>query len=363
MNAAPWKWIGVVIGLLLLLGVSAASGQQAAADAEVVETDYLNLRAAPTTTSAVLTLLAPETPLTIVGVTVDHTWLQVRLTSGITGWVAAQYVNVHIDLNAIFPSGGSGTRLPDDVVAHIRQVYAAGQQLGNHADVFAKVGDSITVSIFTLNPIGDGLYNLGDYAGLQAVIDYFSRRETRSGVNSFNDTPIAAKIGWTTFGVLDPDASDPGVCQADELPLLCAYRVLQPAFAIIMFGTNDVGILDANDYRANLNRIVALSEAQGVIPILSTFPQREGYEERSQIFNTIVVQVAAAHAIPLLDYGGAMLPLGRGGFDADGVHPSPPPNGYEGAADFRAENLHYGYVIRNLTALQLLDAVWRAVTE
>jgi len=55
-----------------------------------------------------------------------------------------------------------------------------------------------------------------------------------------------------------------------------------------------------------------------------------------------------------------MLPLGSDGYDLDKVHPSVPPKGYAGAADFRAPNLHYGYVIRNLTALQMLDLVWRA---
>ncbi len=361
MYRAP-TWI-VVVATCLLVGVAAAQGQQAQPDAEVVETDYLNLRAAPTTASSVLTLLAPGTPLAILGVTADRSWLQVRLATGITGWVSAQYVDVNIDLDAVFASAGSGVRLPENVVAHIRQIYAAGQRQGNHADVFAKVGDSITVSILMLNPIGDGFYSLGAYDALQAVIDYFSRRETRNGWNSFNETPIAAGIGWTTYRVLDPEANDPSVCLAGEVPLLCEYRVLKPAAAIIMFGTNDVGVLEADDYRANLNRIVELSEAQGVIPILSTFPQREGYEERVQIFNGIVVEVAARRAVPLLDYGGAMLALGSSGFDLDGVHPSPPPNGYEGAADFRAENLHYGYVIRNLTALQMLDAVWQSVAS
>jgi hypothetical protein len=30
-------------------------------------------------------------------------------------------------------------------------------------------------------------------------------------------------------------------------------------------------------------------------------------------------------------------------------------------AVFSAENLQYGYVVRNLTALQILDRVWRTV--
>jgi hypothetical protein len=41
----------------------------------------------------------------------------------------------------------------------------------------------------------------------------------------------------------------------------------------------------------------------------------------------------------------------------DGVHPSPAPAGHN--ADFQPQYLGYGYTIRNLTALQALDAVWR----
>jgi hypothetical protein len=51
------------------------------------------------------------------------------------------------------------------------------------------------------------------------------------------------------------------------------------------------------------------------------------------------------------------------GLAPDGTHPSIPPKGYKGSADFRASNLYYGYVIRNLTALQMLDAVVLAVED
>ena len=329
-------------------------------DAQVSADDTLRLRAAPTTSSAILTLLPPDTPLTILGLSADRDWLRVQTEDDLIGWVFAQYVDVHIDLAAAFPAAGLRMRLPLDVVDHIRQIYARGQQLGNHPDVFAKIGDSITKSILTLDPVGDGLYDLGDYAYLQAVIDFYSRTPTRDGHNSFNDESLAAEVGWTTYRVLNPDESDPTLCLAGKSPLLCEYRLLQPSVALIMFGTNDVSILDPDNYRANLDRIVELSERRGIIPILSTIPVRVNYETQCQQFNAIIVNVAAQHAIPLLDYSGAMLPLGRAGYDLDKVHPSVPPKGYAGAADFRAANLYYGYVIRNLTALQMLDLVWNA---
>ena len=349
---------GILICLLLTLSVAYA--QEATPDAQVIADDILRLRAAPTTNSEILTLLQPATPLTILGVSEDRTWLHVQTADDQIGWVAAQYIDLNIDLAAAFPVGSNPMRLSPAVVDHIRQVYADGQRLGNHANVFAKVGDSITESILTLNPIGDGLYNLGDYDYLQGVIDFYSAGATRDGHNAFNDQSLAAKVGWTTYRVLNPEESDVDVCQPDESPLLCEYHVLKPSVALIMFGTNDVSVLDSDNYRANLDHIVALTEGQGIIPILSTIPVRIHYEAQVVQFNQIIVAVAAQHAIPLLDYGGAMLPLGADGYDLDKVHPSVPPKGYDGAADFRTANLDYGYVVRNLTALQMLDLVWRA---
>ena len=350
--------------LLLFFSLLPVHAQEATSipDAQVSADDSLRLRAAPSTTSAMLTLLQPDTPLTILGRSEDQKWLHVQTEADQIGWVFAQYVDVNIDLAAAFPSADSQMRLPAAVVAHIRQVYARGQQLGNHPDVFAKIGDSITKSILTLDPVGDGLYDLGDYAYLQGVIDFYSHTSTREGHNSFNDESLAAEVGWTTYRVLDPDESNIEVCQEGESPLLCEYRVLQPSVALIMFGTNDVSILDPTNFRANLDTIVTLTEARGIIPILNTIPVRVNYEAECQQFNTIIIAVAAQHAIPLLDYGGAMLPLGRAAYDLDKVHPSVPPKGYAGAADFRAPNLHYGYVIRNLTALQMLDLVWQATS-
>jgi uncharacterized protein YraI len=345
--------------LCLLLSVSIVHAQEATPDARVQADAMLRLRTAPSLEGEILTLLEPSAPLTVVGLSLDREWLQVEASDGQTGWVFAEYVDVFIDLDAAFSDETGYTRLPADTVAHIQQIYADGQARGNRANVFAKVGDSITVSILSLNPIGDGIYNLGEYSYLQDVIDFYSTAETHDGFNSFTESSLAAKVGWSTYGVLDPDESDPDVCLSGEPPLLCEYRLLSPSVALIMFGTNDVGILTAADYRVNLRRIVRLTEGRGIIPILSTIPMRAAFELRVHEFNRIVADTASEYAIPLVDYGGAMLPLGDGGLDLDGVHPSVPPKGYEGAADFRPQNLYYGYVLRNLTALQILDAVWR----
>ncbi len=349
--------------LMLLQLLTPFAYAQTSPDAQVIDGISLRLRAAPSLDAPILSMLEPRTPLTVLGLSSDRDWLQVETVNAegtsTLGWVYREYVDLNLDLDAAFPEGAASIRLPDPVVTHIRQLYAVGQQRGNRANVFAKVGDSITVSILTLNPIGEGLYKLADYGYLQDVIDFYTPALTRNGHNSFNEETVAAAIGWTTYRVLDPEEGDPDLCASDELPLLCEYRLIQPSVSLIMFGTNDVSVLIPEHFRFNLGKIVDLTEAQGIIPILTTIPVREGYEDRVPQFNAIIVGVAQQHALPWVDYGGAMLALGADGLDLDGAHPSIPPKGYTGAADFSTPNLRYGYVLRNLTALQMLDAVWR----
>ncbi len=343
-----------------------AQPEPPAPDAQVIPMETrLRLRDAPSFNSGTVGLLDPGTALTLIGRTVDSNWLNVRTATNLTGWSNAAYITVNIDLTNLEVNTDLGAlkhplQLSDKVAENIRQIYALGQTLGNHADVFSKVGDSITVAPHMLHPIGEGLYNLGDYQYLQGVIDYFSVSPAHDG-NSFANTSIAAGVGWTTDAVLKAKFADPKLCKADESALACEYRLVKPAYALIMFGTNDVAHLTAKTYAYNMGRIIKASIESGIIPIVSTIPVRIGYEEQVITFNEALVKVAQRYRVPLWDFGAAMEGLPKGGLAPDGVHPSIPAAGYKGSADFRANNLYYGYVIRNLTALQMLDAVLLAV--
>lgn len=246
------------------------------------------------------------------------------------------------------------------VIERMRLVYAIGQAKGNRANVFSKVGDSITVSQSFLGPVGEGLYQLGDYGYLQPVIDHFASAMARAG-NSFVNPSVAAGVGWAAWGVLDPSLADATLCAAGETPLACEYRLTRPAYALIMFGTNDVGYRSAAEFERDLEQIIDVSELSGVIPILSTIPNRPDVPQRVVEFNGVIRSLASARNVPLWDYQSALLGLPNDGLARDNVHPSSPPEWYAQAADFRAQNLIYGYVMRNLTALQVLDSVWRQV--
>jgi hypothetical protein len=63
--------------------------------------------------------------------------------------------------------------------------------------------------------------------------------------------------------------------------------------------------------------------------------------------------------VPLLDLHQVNTQLPHDGFGSDGFHFNVPPDGR--TADFTGDHLNYGYTIRNLTALQMLDAVRRLI--
>jgi|SRR5579859_707789 len=351
----------------------------------------LRLRAAPTLAAAVLAYLDALTRLNVTGRTADSTWLQVVTPDGQSGWVTTAWTDVYVTLAAVpvvtadaaataaptsppvpaatageasTPIVGAGSyKYISGISSHARQIFEQGQQLGNRPNVFSKVGDSITVSAVFLTPIGSGQYNLGNYGGLQGVIDYFSSQAARGGVNSFANPSLAAKVGWRASGVLTPGAADPALCQRDETPLACEYRLVRPSLALIMLGTNDVVASADDPYEADMRQVVEFTIGKGIVPVLSTIPPlfRLGYDGRSDQLNAIIVRLAHEYDIPLWDYSAALQGLPNSGIGTDGVHPNWAPTGH--SADFTPPYLQYGMVVRNLTGLVALDAIWKQVLQ
>lgn len=247
----------------------------------------------------------------------------------------------------------------DDIANNIRAIYSVGQAYGNQPGMFSKVGDSISVSVSYLRQIGWGVYDLGQYSYLQPVINQFSR--TWVGVdNAFTRLSEAADVGWAAWGALEPELADEEVCQPEEKPLECEYRIARPSIALIMFGTNDSSYRTPDEFRSDMERIIDLTVSWGVIPVLSTFPNRPDTPDVAAALNQIVRELANAHRLPLWDYAAALAPLPDQGLARDHLHPSSPERTSQ-VAVFNADNLQYGYVVRNLTALQILDRVWRTV--
>lgn len=346
----------------------------------------IRLRATPGTAGEVLGFLDSTASITIRGRSADSAWLQVQVKveeNDTLGWVAAQYVRLAngqalddatLDSLPILGvaveapptptsdvNGGNG--VPgwlSGITAGTREIFLKGKSLGNRANVFSRVGDSISASAYFLTPIGRGQYSLGAYGYLSGVIEYFSQAEARVG-NSFVSPPLAARDGWSAFNVLQTRTNADPLCGLDPY-LVCEYNLVRPSVALIMFGTNDSGSGAPEQFEGNLRQIVQISVDHGVIPVLSTMPPRPidaNQISRVTIFNNVIRAVAQENGIPLWDYFAVMDKAPNGGLGLDNMHPSIPPGG--ATAYFTPANLQYGYTIRNLMALQVLDVLWREV--
>jgi hypothetical protein len=324
----------------------------------------------------VLFNLSALTPITIVGRTSDYTWLQIETQYGDRGWVPEESIDAFIGLDQVavltsvvvtpVPADQetSGSAPPasypylSGLNENLLEIFELGQQLGNRPDVFSKVGDSITISGVFLTPVGTGRYSLGQYTYLQPVIDYFSETYALTN-NSFANFPLAAKEGWGARMVLRDGMGDERYCGEFETPLECEYRLVKPMLALIMLGTNDLPGITLDGYELSMRQIIEYSLEQGVIPVISTIPpiHRDSIRARVAEFNALLEELSSEYRVPLWDYWAAVINLPNQGMWFDGVHPSPAPAGHN--ADFQPQYLGYGYTIRNLTALQALDAVWR----
>jgi len=305
----------------------------------------LRLREAANTTAVVITTLDSGTPLEIIGQTADGEWLNVT-ANGQTGWVSALYVES--------ASAAGGVISPQVNIQGVSVIYQRGRVLGNQYGVFAKIGDSMSVSEYSLDAIGRDQYSLGSYANLQQVINVFST----SSFNSFTHVSAAAGGGWTTAIVLDPAYRNTALCQNEISPLECELDRIKPSVALIQLGTNDVQYLSPDQFAFNLTRIVDICIDRGVVPVLTTIPYRVGFDGRVDVFNGIIGNLAASRNIPLWGLKASLDNLPNRGIGGDGIHPSFPPGGYADSANFaNGEALQSGYTTRNLTALQVLAQV------
>ncbi len=249
------------------------------------------------------------------------------------------------------------------VVANLRDIIAAGP--GRQANVFAKVGASATLSSNFMHCFDSGYADPqpGEEPGdidldgrdqLKDTIGHF-RDGDAAGANPYERTSLATAVGWSAGAVL----GDPPTRLADE------YDAINPMFALIMFGTNDIQLGDLDRYGENLLEIADASIAAGVIPILSSIMPRDddpAADTEVAHYNAVVRGVAQSRQVPFIDLHRELAPLADHGLGPDGIHPSVyRPDGLTRACVFDDQGLAHGYNLRNLLSIQTLDRMRRAL--
>lgn len=262
--------------------------------------------------------------------------------------------------------------------ARLRAVLAVGRARGNRDGVFAKVGDSNTVLPAFLHPIACDEVRYGRWSSLEPVVARWTATPVPAGwelepcpvSNSMTRAGSASFAGWGTADLLRAHTPRSPECRPpDDIALRCELFQLKPSVALVMIGTNDMLVPDGRSidpsglerFRTNLPVIVREILEAGVIPVLSTLPPRTtppftGHLPAS--YNEVIVQTATEQQVPLWNFWRALRSVEHD--LADGLHPAVSPTG---AGDLRDEALEWGFNVRNLTALQVLEKVGRIVLD
>lgn len=356
----------VLLLTLLALGglVAPAMAQQSASVTFTLTLKSAFLRAAPERTAAKVASVFQGQTYPVRARSADGQWVQLAYPGPASEtWILQAYGTVQGDLTTL-PLGSAPTSKPAPSATAVpasyyaptdwpiiptvsqtaRDLYQRGLALGNRPQAFAKVGDCQSVTPYFLAAFDTGNYRLGPYADLQPTIDYFA--------GSFARKSAAVSIGFSPANIFVAVWADPKRCRKNESPLACELRLQRPSFVFISLGTNGAWLSDG-DYETYLRQSVETVIARGAVPILATKPDDTDGGGR---FNRIIVKLAQEYDLPLWNFWRAVQPLPNHGLNADGVHLS-------WARDYFDDPtlLQAGYPMRNLTALQVLQAVWQGV--
>jgi hypothetical protein len=257
------------------------------------------------------------------------------------------------------------TRLsPDDwmtlpvipmVSQNAKLIYQRGLVMGNDPHAFSKVGDCQSIPTYFLSYFDlPGYYDLGAYISLQQTIDWYA--------GSFSRASLAVKGGFNAAAILSPLRADPQQCTPDENPIECEFRLHQPSVAIISLEEWWAG--HPENYETYMRQILDYTIEQGVLPIIAT---KADNLEGNNLINQTIAKLADEYDIPIWNFWLAVQTLPNHGliaYDSSGKEDMFHLTHSEGYYFYDdPANTESGWSIRNLTALQALDAVQRALNE
>jgi hypothetical protein len=286
------------------------------------------------------------------------------LVSGqLARFVTEKLVSNHLlpDLEANQPTPfpkGSGETLPPErwkdwpvvpvVSQRARQIYQAGQALGNLPTHFSKIGDCQNIRQYFLgiydDPTTYGLGRENEY--LIPTISYFA--------GSWNRVSEAVRSGFNVASVLTAINANPKTCLAGETPLDCEFRSWKPSIVLISMETWTKN-RPTDAYEGYLRQIVDYAISKGAVPILAT--KADNLEADFSI-NKTIARIAAEYDIPLWNFWRSADTLPYHGLTEDAFHLTNGPNFFNNPT-----NMEKAWPVRNLTALKVLDAVHRAVSK
>ncbi len=262
----------------------------------------------------------------------------------------AAYAPVH------YPAGRVHSPITPFVADQLRD-YATRSATARD-DVFLKAGASSTVSPNTLYcfETRDGV-DLGIHAHLEEALAFFRGGEA-SGTSPFGRDTLAAESG----------RSAQWVQQGSPSPLDQELDAIEPGLAVIHYGTNDMnlgatfGSAMVPYYDAMMQMVDRLLEG-GTIPVLYGITRRADNPSAQlwvQTYNAAIRGMAQSRQVPFIDLFEAIDPLPEHGLSTDGIHLH---SFGQGACLLTDEGLSWGYNMRNLVSLEMLDRVMAVLVD
>ena len=243
-------------------------------------------------------------------------------------------------------------------VAPMRDVHA---KFTGTPGTLALFGDSITVSVAFWAPLEGATLTGDDAAALATVRGHMKADSWRKWRGDDYGNKGRMTIRWADENV---DAW---------------LKKLNPEAAVLLFGTNDLGQLDAKEYEAKTRSVVERCLKNGTVVMMTTLPPRSGMLEKSRAFADVQRRVVAVYGLPVIDYQAEILRRRPTDWDgslpqfkadaadvyqvptliaADGVHPSNPGK----HADYTEAALdRNGFQLRNVLTLRTYADVVRRV--
>ena len=327
---------------VLLLSLAACSGGEAPAAATVppiVEATAVPPTPVPPTTAPTATQTLAPPPTFTTAPTATPTATPTETPTATATAVPPQDIVNGLTLDQFL-------LMDADVQAHIREVYALGQELGRSANAFSKVGDSVVLTPHYLARFDSPQYKLGIYKELQSTIDQFA--------GSFSRYGQVAHVGLSSRTLYELGWADQELCLANENAVDCEIRLNNPSIFLIRLGTND---LVASAYETNMRKLIEHLLEEGIIPVLGTKADR--FEGEANTNNTILHELAAEYQIPLWDFDLVSDTLPDHGLSGDYIHLT-----MSGTNDYTQPDVFTkGYPVSDLTALMVLHAIRQTVTS
>jgi parallel beta-helix repeat protein len=243
--------------------------------------------------------------------------------------------------------------------ANLQRVHA---RFAGRSGTFAQFGDSITDTMAFWTPLLTARRNASP--AMERAFDVVKAYQRPECWRDWKGPQFGSEGGQTTTWALK---------NVDGW-----LKRLNPEVALILFGTNDLRTMEADEYAANLRTLVRRCLDNGTFVILSTVPPRHGFERKAFAFAEAARRVARELQVPVTDLHAEIMKRRQNDWDGatdkfsaykdydvptlisrDGVHPSNPQQ-YQN--DYSDEALaKCGYSLRNYLTLVRYAEVVRAL--